>query len=106
MSGGEIAIDMAMLRQHAGRVSQVGREVSEAASAAGSQNMGDGAFGVMCAFLVPPATMITDAITQTIRDAAQALDRTAAEVRQVAADVEQREDDIIAQIRDLERDLR
>lgn len=87
-----IAIDTELLRQHAGRVEQVGRDVGVARDAAGSLDLGGGAFGLMCAFLVPPAVAVSSVAQAAIASAQRMVERSATELRGVAADFTAQED--------------
>lgn len=96
-----IAIDTELLRTHASRIRTVQAGVAEAASAARSTDLGGGAFGLLCAFLVPPATLVTGIAESMILAADGMLERTIDELRAVATDVEAREEDIARDLRTL-----
>jgi uncharacterized protein YukE len=101
----EIAIDPDLLRSHAGRVEQVAGDVAMAKDAAGSINLGGGAFGLMCAFLVPPASVVSAMAQAALSSAGSMVQRSAREIRGVATDFERTEDDIEQQISRLESQL-
>lgn len=100
-----IAVDFDLVRQHATRVEQVAGQLGTARDAAASMNMGGGAFGLMCSFLVPPATAISSAATSTVAAAEAMVERSAREVRGMAVDFESLEDRLVAEIRQLEASL-
>lgn len=102
----KIALDMSVLRDHAAKIDQLGQSVGEAASAAGSLDIGGGAFGVLCSFLVPPTMLATGAMESVISSSQRALARTAIQLREVAADAEQREEDISRDIRNIMGQIR
>ena len=84
-----VAWDFDVLREHAHRVEQLGDDVGEAASAVRSQGMGDGAFGLLCSFLVAPAVMITSVAAGMIGDSEALLQRTSMQLRGLAHDGEE-----------------
>ncbi|WP_136517748.1 hypothetical protein [Cellulomonas telluris] len=88
MSGGRIAIDVDTLTAHRRRLEQIGSQVDVARDAAGSVNLGGGAFGLMCAFLVPPLQVVQTAAQASIARVASSLERAGAEVAAAAADLE------------------
>lgn len=90
-----ITVDADLVSAHASRVIAVSSGVAAAADAAGSANVGGGAFGVLCAFLVGPAAVATSMAQQAIRSAEGMLERSAREVRGVAADLDAYEDDVV-----------
>jgi hypothetical protein len=96
-----IAVDAELVVQHASRLGAVREGVAEAASAVGSVDLGGGAFGVLCSFLVPPAQLVAGMIVS----ADDMLDRTVDELRGFASDVEDRETTIVEQVRALQRGI-
>ncbi|MGX5694884.1 type VII secretion target [Agromyces soli] len=100
-----IAVDFDVVRQHATRVEYVAAQISTARDAAASMNMGGGAFGLMCAFLVPPATAISSLATSTVAAAEAMVERSAREVRGMAGDFESLEERLVAEVRRLEASL-
>lgn len=100
-----IAIDPDLLRSHAARVDQVASDVAMAKDAAGSVDIGGGAFGVMCAFLVPPISMVSSVAQSTLSAAGSMVQRSAREVRGVAQDFEANEEAIEQQISSLRSQL-
>jgi hypothetical protein len=105
MAGKNIAVDAEVIHSHALRVEQVASDVGVARQAAASTNMGGGAFGVICAFLVAPATMAAAMAGSAIGAAEGMLQRSAREVRGVAADMAATEADIVQAVRALEKAL-
>ena len=85
MSAG-LRIDPQGLAAHAARISNIADQADLARQAAVSMNLGGGAFGLMCAFLVPPLELISTpaegflgAIAEDVRAAANALSWSAQE---------------------------
>ncbi|QAY60137.1 hypothetical protein ET475_09135 [Microbacterium protaetiae] len=101
----QIALDHDLIVAHAARVRQVSADVQVARDAASATNMSGGAFGVMCAFLIPPATLVATAAQATITAAQGLVDRSATEIRGVADDMAAFEDDLAASIRQIESAL-
>ncbi len=102
---GHIAVDQDLITSHAARVEVVASDVGVARDAAGSTNMGGGAFGVLCAFLVPPASVAAGMAQQAIGAAEGMLRRSATEVRGVATDMAAFEDDVVRAVGALEQGL-
>ncbi|MEV7609780.1 type VII secretion target [Microbacterium sp. NPDC089320] len=86
-----IAVDTETVRMHAQRVGQVASDVRLAENAAGSMNVGGGAFGVMCAFLVPPAQIVSSIATSTISAAATMLEQSEEQLKGLADDFDEGE---------------
>ena len=101
----EIAIDFDVLAYHANRVENVASDVALAQNAAGSINLGGGAFGLMCAFLVLPTTIVSTAAQLTLASARGMVERSAREIKGVARDFSTLEEDIITEIDDLKSEL-
>lgn len=100
-----IAIDHDLIVAHAARVRRVSSDVQTARDAASATNMSGGAFGVMCAFLVGPATLVASAASAVIASAQGLVDRSATEVRGVADDMATFEDELTAAIQQIEQAL-
>jgi hypothetical protein len=100
-----IAVDGELIHAHAARVERVADDVAVARRAAAATNMGGGAFGVICAFLVPPASLAATMAASAIAAAEGMLERSAREVRGVATDMAAVEDDIVRAVRVLEKGL-
>jgi len=94
-----VAWDFDVLREHARRVEQVGDDVGEAASAVRSLRLGDGAFGLLCSFLVAPAGVITSAAAKMIGDSDALLQRTGRQLRETARDGEEFENAVVDTLR-------
>jgi hypothetical protein len=105
VAGQVIAVDAELVVQHASRLGAVREGVAEAASAVGSVDLGGGAFGVLCSFLVPPAQLVAGIAQSMIVSADDMLDRTVDELRGFASDVEDRETTIVEQVRALQRGI-
>jgi hypothetical protein len=105
MSGEHIAIDADVLRTQASKVEALAGDVAEAAAAAGTVNIGGGAFGLMCAFLVPVISPVTTATTGAIRASGELLERTGTELRGAVSDWDATEADIEAALKKLHRSL-
>ena len=97
-----IAIDQDLVIAHAARVNQVASDVSIARDAASSTNMGGGAFGVLCAFLVPPATVTAQMAGSAIAAAEAMVRRSAVEVRGVATDMAAFEEELSSSLAAIE----
>ena len=102
---GHIAIDQDLIIAHAARVRQVSTDVQTARDAASATSMSGGAFGVMCAFLVGPATLVATAAAATIASAQGLVDRSATQIRGVADDMAAFEEELAASIRQIESAL-
>lgn len=100
-----IALDGDLISAQASRVELVASDVSVARDAAGSTNMGGGAFGVLCSFLVPPAQVAAAMAQQAIGSAEQMLRRSATELRGVGSDMASFEDDVVQGINTLGQGL-
>lgn len=100
-----IAIDHDLIVSHAARVEQVASDIKVARDAAASTNMGGGAFGVLCSFLVAPATVAATVAGNAISSAEGMVRRSATEVRGVGTDMAAFEDSAVAAISALNSDL-
>ena len=96
-----IAVDTETVRQHAQRVAQIAADVRLAENAAGSMNVGGGAFGVMCAFLVPPAQLVSSIAAGAITAAATMLEKSEEQLRGLADDFDEGEQRQLDSIRGL-----
>lgn len=101
----DIALDLDRLRQHAALVDSLVDDVSGALSVLKGDNLIPGAFGLMCAFLVPPSLAMSAAATGMLGADQSMLLRTAGELRATAQQFERFEDDTVATIRHLEDGL-
>lgn len=68
-------INPELLRGQAAKAQTGSAAIAEAQSAVGAMNLTGGAFGIMCAFLVPPALAVTMAASSMLSDAKGMLDR-------------------------------
>ena len=98
-----IRLDADRALQHATRVEATAARVSTAASAAGSMNMSGGAFGLMCSFLVPPATLASSLARDTLLSSQQLIERSARELRAAVADISAGEERVMQDVAALER---
>jgi hypothetical protein len=103
---GQITVDADLISAHAARVDTVAADIAVASDAAGSTNMGGGAFGVLCAFLVGPASFAASMAQQAIRSAEGMVQRSATELRGVATDMAAFEDDVMQATAALESQVR
>lgn len=97
----KIAIDQDVIVAHAARVERVASEIGMAKQASASTDMGGGAFGLMCSFLVPFAEAAAHAASGAIGDAGGMVSRSAVELRGVGADAAALEEQLVASIREL-----
>ncbi|MFJ3394061.1 hypothetical protein [Leifsonia aquatica] len=102
MSSGKIALDFDVLEFQASRVDQIGSDIGVAASAVRSMNLGGGAFGVLCGFLVAPALLVTTVAGTMIGDCEELMQRTGAQLRKAATDAQDRERDIARTLKSIE----
>lgn len=86
-----IAVDTETVRRHAQRVGQIASDVRLAENAAGSMNVGGGAFGVMCAFLIPPAQLVSSIAIGAISAAATMLEQSEEQLKGLADDFDEGE---------------
>ena len=103
--GDMIALDFDVARQHAARVARVGSDVRLAQDAAGSLNLGGGAFGLMCSFLVPPAQLVSQVAVGTISSVSALLGRAESELLGVVSDFEAMEHDFSTRYRRLHAEV-
>jgi len=89
----QIQIDADLVSQHAARVDQVAAQVRTASAAVDSMNLGGGAFGLLCAFLVPPVLVATTAGGMAISSTEHLLGRSTRELRGAVRDFAHYEDD-------------
>lgn len=102
---GHIALDGDLIQAQVSRVQLVASDVAVARDAAGSTQMGGGAFGVLCAFLVPPAQIAAAMAQQAIGSAEQMLRRSATELSGVGSDMAAFEDDVVQAVATLGQSL-
>ncbi|OZD55570.1 hypothetical protein CH252_06865 [Rhodococcus sp. 06-1477-1B] len=105
MSGGDIRVDVELLHQHAGLVDQLASDAAQALSAVQSINLSGGAFGLLCAWMVPPVGMVSQAVGSAIQEGSQTIERTASQIRDAAGDFQRYEESVVDVVRSLERGL-
>lgn len=99
---GRIALDFDVLTTQASKVDQIGDDIGLAASAVRSMNLGGGAFGVLCSFLVTPAQLVTTVAGTMIADCDELLHRAGTQLRKTAADAQEREQAIAQALKAIE----
>ncbi|MFT4260762.1 type VII secretion target [Microbacterium sp.] len=100
-----IVVDVDDLRAHASRVQRVASDVEAAADAARVVSVGGEAFGVLCAFLAPPASLASGLVGEAIGEVSALIARSAVELRAVGEDFEAVEARNVELIRQLEEML-
>jgi len=100
-----IAVDSELIGSHASRLSVVASDISVARDAGSSGGLNAEAFGVLCSFLVPPATMVADAARSLIGAAEDMVRRSATEIVGVGSDMDAYEQKVLEAIRALETGL-
>ncbi|MEV7692957.1 type VII secretion target [Microbacterium sp. NPDC089189] len=98
----DISVDLDRLRQHAALVTSLADDVTSVISTLRGGDLASNAFGLLCAFLVPPSMAMSAAATGLFGADQSLLMRTAGELRQTADQWEQYEDDTINTLRNLE----
>lgn len=101
----DISVDLDRLRQHAAFVDSLVGDVGSALSVLRGGDLIPSAFGILCAFLVPPSMAMSAAATGLLGADQSLLMRTAGELRQAAQQWEQFEDDTVSTLRGLESGL-
>lgn len=102
---GEIALDFDVLRYQADRVEDIAKDVGTAADAVDSLMLGSEAFGVLCSFLVPPTLLVTGGMASSLRSSQALLERTATQLKGVAQDAAQFEQDLVDGIEAIGREI-
>lgn len=100
-----IAVDAELIGSHASRLSAVASDISVARDAGSSGGLNAEAFGVLCSFLVPPATMVADAARTLVGAAGDMVRRSATEIVGVGSDLEAYEQKVLETIRALDASL-
>jgi hypothetical protein len=100
-----IAIDHDLLLGQASQVERVAADIGLARDAARSTSMGGGAFGVLCGFLVTPATVVATIAGSAIGSAEGMVRRSASELRGVSSDMAAFETELLQSIAQLESPL-
>lgn len=86
-----LSVEVEQLRSHAARVDRVGDQIGEATAAVNSMDLNGGAFGVLCSFLVAPASLVTTAGASMIRDCEELMRRTKSQLEVFAKAVEEQD---------------
>lgn len=81
-----ITIDADVISTHVSHLRTVHDGVALAQDAAGSVDLGGGAFGIMCSFMVAPAQIVQSMAQGAIGSAADMVDRSITEIQGVASD--------------------
>lgn len=105
MVADRIAISPSGLTTHARQVEQLAADVSVALDAVRGINLGGGAFGVMCAWMVPPALITSTIVINHIEQAQDVLQRTSDELVGAAQDFAKTEDGILAALKVLTQNV-
>ena len=104
--GAEVyAVDVDVLLQHAGRVDDVAASVDLAVDAVGQVDLAGGAFGVMCAFMVLPASLACGAGQLVMAAASRMVGRAGDRLRDWAADAQEVESENVGAINQLGTEL-
>ncbi|QCQ17194.1 hypothetical protein [Microbacterium sp. RG1] len=98
----DIKVDADIMLQHASRMQQLAQDAAEAAAAIQSINLGGGAFGLLCAWMVPPVAVVSGAVAEHINGAEGVLERTGNAMRAVVRDFEGYEDAVAQAARSIE----
>lgn len=102
MSAGDIRVDADTLQQHASGVEQLAASAAEALGAVRSVNLSGGAFGLMCAWMVPPVATVSSAVASAISSGGDTISRTAEEIRLAAGDFETHEQSAVDMVQGVE----
>lgn len=105
MTAGEIRIDADLIQQHASRVERLTSDAAEAADAIRSINLSGGAFGVLCAWMVPPISVVSGVVSAAIEGGEDLIGRTATELRAALREFDEHEQSVIAVVRRIEGTL-
>jgi hypothetical protein len=101
----DITLDFDRLRQHASLVDSLVGDINGALSVLRGGDLASDAFGLMCAFLVPPSLAMSAAATGLLGSDGSTLLRTAAELRSTAEQFERFEDDTVSSLRSLDNGM-
>ena len=71
--GDELVVDTGAMRSHATKVSGIAGSFGEAADASATSAMPDMAFGLLCSFLLPPATLLQGMAVAAVSTSAGAM---------------------------------
>jgi hypothetical protein len=100
-----ISVDFDVVAQHANRVERVAADIGVAQDAIGSVNLGGGAFGLMCSFMVPPVQMVSALASGAVGAAHGMVERSAREIRAAGKDLEAFEEYVTSEFAALENDV-
>ncbi|WP_433674824.1 hypothetical protein [Microbacterium gorillae] len=98
MVADRIAISPSVLSAHAEQVEQLATDVTVALDAVRGINLGGGAFGVMCAWMVPPALAASTLVISHIEQAQRVLHHTSEQLVGMADDFRAVEDNTTATV--------
>lgn len=101
----KIAVDAELVNYHVARVEHVAGDARLAVDAARSMNVAGGAFGLMCASLVPVAMATTFAATEALASIEQLLHRSTTVLRAGVGDFTAHENAVIDVLRALASDV-
>ncbi|TPW72323.1 hypothetical protein [Schumannella sp. 10F1B-5-1] len=87
----QISIDAETLLAQARDSERAAEAIAHARGAVGSMDLGGGAFGIMCAFLVPIAQSVTAMADRTLVEAQSMLEREAEALRATVDDFDRLE---------------
>lgn len=106
MSGEQrIAIDVEVLGAHRRRLEQIGADLAVARDATAATDLGGGAFGLMCAFMVPPLQLVQAAAQRALGQVSASVDRAGREVVAAGDDLAAADERGVQQYRALQADL-
>ena len=71
-----VKVEPAVLRAHAAKVADISEGVASAKSASAATDLGGGAFGILCSFMVPPLSAVKTVADLAIDAAAGAVEKT------------------------------
>lgn len=79
-----VKVEPAVLRAHAAKVADISDGVASAKSASAATDLGGGAFGILCSFMVPPLSAVKTVADLAIDAAAGAVEKTVGDLKAVA----------------------
>jgi class 3 adenylate cyclase len=100
-----ISVDPDVVAYHAGRVERVAGDAHLAVSAAQSMHVGNGAFGLLCMFLVGPAMVTTAAATEALVSVERLITRSGTVLREGVSDFAGHEDRVVDSVRGVQTDV-
>ncbi len=96
-----IRVDPEVVSYHAARIERTAADAHLAVTAAQSMNVGGGAFGLLCSFLVAPAMVTTEAAKLALVSVEDVISRSATVLRAGVGDFDRFEDTVIDTVREL-----